>query len=130
MLRIGPHIFETTAVLAPLAAVTDLPFRTVCEDLTGMGVGLYRSHVTFMDEAVAMHTWGDHALPRLNERQMAVLGQELAKGPTGHGWPDQRWTLSRVKTVIGRRFHKSYTRVCQTSSPVSHSVVTESCQGR
>ncbi|WP_405877042.1 winged helix-turn-helix domain-containing protein [Streptomyces sp. NBC_00005] len=25
-----------------------------------------------------------------------------------HGWPDQRWTLSRVKTVIGRRFHKSY----------------------
>lgn len=26
-----------------------------------------------------------------------------------HGWPDQRWTLARVKTVIGRRFHKSYT---------------------
>jgi len=26
-----------------------------------------------------------------------------------HGWPDQRWTLSRIKTVTGRRFHKSYT---------------------
>ena len=37
MLRIGPHAFETTAVLAPMAAVTDLPFRTVCEE---HGVGL------------------------------------------------------------------------------------------
>ncbi|MFE1408968.1 winged helix-turn-helix domain-containing protein, partial [Streptomyces sp. NPDC058770] len=26
-----------------------------------------------------------------------------------HGWEDQRWTLSRVKTVIGRRFHMTYT---------------------
>lgn len=26
-----------------------------------------------------------------------------------HGWPDQTWTLSRIKTLIGRRFHKSYT---------------------
>jgi len=37
VLRIGPHRFETTAVLAPMAAVTDLPFRTVCEE---HGVGL------------------------------------------------------------------------------------------
>ncbi|WP_260844906.1 winged helix-turn-helix domain-containing protein [Streptomyces sp. SLBN-31] len=33
----------------------------------------------------------------------------MAKGQVAHGWPDQRWNLSRVKTVIGRRFHKSYT---------------------
>ena len=26
-----------------------------------------------------------------------------------HGWEDQRWTLARVKTVIGRRFHLTYT---------------------
>lgn len=25
------------------------------------------------------------------------------------GWPDQTWTLSRIKTLIGRRFHESYT---------------------
>jgi tRNA-dihydrouridine synthase B len=37
VLRIGPHVFDTTAVLAPMAAVTDLPFRTVCEE---HGVGL------------------------------------------------------------------------------------------
>ncbi|MET8422312.1 winged helix-turn-helix domain-containing protein, partial [Streptomyces sp. NPDC005098] len=26
-----------------------------------------------------------------------------------HGWADQRWTLARVKTLIGRLFHVSYT---------------------
>jgi nifR3 family TIM-barrel protein len=37
VLRIGPHSFDTTVLLAPMAAVTDLPFRTVCEE---HGVGL------------------------------------------------------------------------------------------
>ncbi|MFJ5970096.1 winged helix-turn-helix domain-containing protein [Streptomyces sp. NPDC093060] len=32
-----------------------------------------------------------------------------SKGPVAHGWPDQTWTLSRIRTLIGRRFHKSYT---------------------
>jgi transposase len=48
-------------------------------------------------------------LSRLGERQLAALEQELAKGPTAHGWPDQRWTLSRVTLVIERRFHLTYT---------------------
>ncbi|WP_251021980.1 winged helix-turn-helix domain-containing protein [Streptomyces sp. ISL-10] len=30
-------------------------------------------------------------------------------GPVPHGWPDQRWISARVKILIGRRFHKSYT---------------------
>ncbi len=34
---------------------------------------------------------------------------ELAKGPAAHGRQDQRWTLSRVKTVIARRFHQTCT---------------------
>ncbi|MFI0940779.1 winged helix-turn-helix domain-containing protein [Streptomyces sp. NPDC021020] len=25
-----------------------------------------------------------------------------------HGWTDQRWTLARIKTLIGRLFHVSY----------------------
>jgi transposase len=47
--------------------------------------------------------------PQLSAEQFAVLEAELARGPVAHGWPDQTWTLSRIKTVIGRRFHKSYT---------------------
>lgn len=38
-----------------------------------------------------------------------MLEAELKRGPVAHGWPDQTWTLSRIKTVIERRFRKSYT---------------------
>jgi transposase len=48
-------------------------------------------------------------LPLLSDELFAVLEQELAKGPVAPGWPDQTWTLVRIKTLIGRRFHKSYT---------------------
>ncbi|MGW0818042.1 helix-turn-helix domain-containing protein [Streptomyces viridiviolaceus] len=27
----------------------------------------------------------------------------------GRGWPDQRWTLARIKALIGQLFHVSYT---------------------
>ncbi|MER6639021.1 winged helix-turn-helix domain-containing protein [Streptomyces microflavus] len=57
----------------------------------------------------ALRSQGPASLPRLSEKQFAQLEAELAKGPAAHGWEDQRWTLSRVKTVIGRRFHLSYT---------------------
>ncbi|MFE7278531.1 winged helix-turn-helix domain-containing protein, partial [Streptomyces sp. NPDC057623] len=33
----------------------------------------------------------------------------LERGPLAHGWADQRWTLARVKTLIGRLFHVTYT---------------------
>jgi len=62
-------------------------FRVLCEDLTLMGVALYRSHITFMDDVVKMHTWGDHALPRLNDRLKAMLDPNgiLAPGKQGIG---------------------------------------------
>jgi transposase len=47
--------------------------------------------------------------PKLSEALFTVLEQEFAKGPVAHGWPDQTWTLARIKTLIGRRFHKSMT---------------------
>ncbi|MFC3348461.1 winged helix-turn-helix domain-containing protein [Streptomyces echinoruber] len=33
----------------------------------------------------------------------------MERGRLAHGWPDQRWTLARIKTLIGRLFHVSYT---------------------
>ncbi|WP_433250515.1 winged helix-turn-helix domain-containing protein [Streptosporangium sp. CA-135522] len=55
------------------------------------------------------HSHGPASLPRLGEQQLAALEQELLKGPVRHGRPDQRWTLSRITTLIGRRFHLTYT---------------------
>jgi len=46
---------------------------------------------------------------KLNQRQISRLEQALLKGPAAAGWTeDQRWTLARVSTLIGRMFHISY----------------------
>jgi transposase len=47
---------------------------------------------------------------RLSPDQLVRLQAELDLGPAAHGWAsDQRWTLARVATLIGRLFHVSYT---------------------
>ena len=46
---------------------------------------------------------------RLSDAQLDRLRVELERGPAEHGWADQRWTLARVATVIGRLFHIRYT---------------------
>ena len=56
-----------------------------------------------------LHSKGSAARPKLDEALFAVLEQELAKGSVAHGWPDQTWTLARIKTLIGRRFHRTLT---------------------
>ena len=46
----------------------------------------------------------------LSPAQLARLRAELDKGPAAWGWrEDQRWTLVRVTTLIGRLFHVRYT---------------------
>ncbi|GAA2899312.1 hypothetical protein GCM10010524_34160 [Streptomyces mexicanus] len=44
-----------------------------------------------------------------------TMEAELAKGPAAHGWEDQRWSLNRIKAMIGRRLHLTYTvqQVCK-----------------
>jgi transposase len=57
----------------------------------------------------SLRSRGPASLPRLSEKQFAQLEAELAKGPAAHGWEDQRWALGRINTMIGRRFHLTYT---------------------
>ncbi|MET8702706.1 winged helix-turn-helix domain-containing protein [Kitasatospora sp. NPDC004723] len=52
---------------------------------------------------------GSPGRPKLSDAQIVRLERELERGPLAHGWQDQRWTLARVKTLIGRLFHVSYT---------------------
>ncbi|MFJ5269356.1 winged helix-turn-helix domain-containing protein [Streptomyces sp. NPDC088358] len=52
---------------------------------------------------------GSPGRPRLSGAQVAGLERELERGPLSRGWADQRWTLARVKKLIGRLFRISYT---------------------
>ncbi|WP_437036515.1 IS630 family transposase [Streptomyces caelestis] len=46
---------------------------------------------------------------RLSPRCLEKLAAYLDEGPAAHGWvEDQVWTASRVTTLIGRKFHISY----------------------
>lgn len=58
---------------------------------------------------VGLRSAGPVSRPILSDELFAVFEQELDKGPVAHGWPDQTWTLGRIATLIGRRFHRSYT---------------------
>ena len=58
----------------------------------------------------ALRSRGPVSAERLSARQWARLEAELGKGPLAHGFAnDQRWTLGRIKTLIGRLFHVGYT---------------------
>ncbi|MEU8945314.1 winged helix-turn-helix domain-containing protein [Streptomyces sp. NPDC048489] len=59
--------------------------------------------------AKGLRSAGPVSVLKPSEALFAVLEQELPKGPVAHGRPDQIWTPARVKTQIGRRFHKSMT---------------------
>jgi len=60
--------------------------------------------------AEALRPEGPVSRERLSPPQWARLEAELRKGPLAHGFAaGQRWTLGRIKTLIGRLFHVRYT---------------------
>ena len=62
------------------------------------------------DGAAALQSKGPVSREKLSPQQWARLEQELRKGPLAHGFAgDQRWTLGRIKTLIGKLFHVGYT---------------------
>ena len=58
----------------------------------------------------ALRSKGPVSREKLSPQQQARLEAELRKGPLAHGFAnDQRWTLGRIETLIGRLFHVGYT---------------------
>jgi transposase len=58
----------------------------------------------------ALRSKGPVSRERLSPQQRARLEAELRRGPLAHGFAgDQRWTLGRIKTLIGRLFRIGYT---------------------
>ncbi|MFB6518165.1 winged helix-turn-helix domain-containing protein [Streptomyces sp. NPDC056401] len=54
-----------------------------------------------------LRSTGPANYPTVTDAQFAVVEAELGKGPTAHGFEDERWTLVRVQTVIRRRLRLS-----------------------
>lgn len=52
----------------------------------------------------ALPSTGPAKLPKVSDGQFAEVEKELALGPAGHGWEDQRWTLARVQALIAWKF--------------------------
>jgi transposase len=60
--------------------------------------------------AAALQSRGPVSRERLSLQQWVRLEAELGRGPLAHGFAgDQRWTLGRIKTMIGKLFHVGYT---------------------
>jgi hypothetical protein len=58
----------------------------------------------------ALRSRGPVSAERLSAAQWSRLEPELGKGSLAHGFAgDQRWTLGRIKTLIGKLFRVGYT---------------------
>jgi len=81
--------------------------REIAKELRVSVRSVQRWHRTWQDAGSAgLRSAGPVSMPKLSDTLFAVLEVELAKGAVAHGWPDQTWTLARIKTLIGRRLHK------------------------
>ncbi|WP_405873025.1 MULTISPECIES: tRNA dihydrouridine synthase DusB [unclassified Streptomyces] len=68
-LRIGPHVVQPPVVLAPMAGITNAPFRTLCREFSG-GKGL------FVSEMITTR-----ALVERNEKTMQLIHFDATEKP-------------------------------------------------
>jgi transposase len=89
----------------------------IAHDLPVTEGSVRRWHRAWRDGgAGALRSKGPVSRERLSPQQWARLEQELKKGPLAHGFAgDQRWTLGRIKTLIGKLFHVGYTALDSTT---------------
>jgi putative transposase len=87
------------------------PTSAIAADLRVTGRTIRRWRQAWRDGGTAaLRSKGPVSRERLSPRQWARLEAELRQGPLAHGFAeDQRWTLGRIKTLIGKLFHIGYT---------------------
>src|ERR1700730_1301243 len=85
--------------------------KEISRDLRVTEGSVRRWHKAWRDGGPeALRSKGPVSREKLSSQQWARLEAELRKGPLAHGFAgDQRWTLGRIKTLIGRLFHVGYT---------------------
>ncbi|WP_425838468.1 helix-turn-helix domain-containing protein [Streptomyces fractus] len=85
--------------------------QVIADDLRGTMRTVRRWRKRWRDGGnQALRSRGPVSRERLSVREWSMLEGERKRGPLAHGFADdQRWTLGRIKTLIGRLFHKGYT---------------------
>lgn len=76
MVKIGPHILENNLILAPMAGVTDLPFRQLCRQL---GAGMAVSEMLIADDKFWNTRKSRHRLNHTGEtepRSVQIAGSD------------------------------------------------------
>jgi transposase len=83
----------------------------IAHDLRVTEGSVRRWHRSWRDGGTqALRSRGPVSREKLSPQQWTRLEAELRKGPLAHGFAgDQRWTLVRIKTLIGKLFHIGYT---------------------
>ena len=77
-MRIGPYTLESPFLLAPMAGITDAPFRRLCRSL---GAGLTTSEMTTADISLWRTTKSNR---RLNIERSHRRIRQSQSSPTGH----------------------------------------------
>jgi putative transposase len=79
----------------------------IARDLRVTESSVRRWHPAWQDGGCeALRSKGPVSREKLSPQQWARLELELRKGPLAHGFADDhRWTLGRIKTLIGKLFH-------------------------
>ena len=87
------------------------PIGEIAHDLRVTPGSVRRWHRAWRDGGVeALRSRGPVSRERLSPRQWARLEAGLRRGPLARGFAgDRRWTLGRIKTLIGKLFHVGYT---------------------
>jgi putative transposase len=85
--------------------------KEIADDLRVTERSVRRWGVAWREGGVeALRSKGPASRERLTAEQWNRLEAELRRGPLAHGYADdQRWTLGRIKRLIGRLFHVGYT---------------------
>lgn len=86
-LRIGPHTVQPPVVLAPMAGITNAPFRTLCREFSG-------GHGLFVSEMITTR-----ALVERNEKTMQLIHFDASETPGRSS--STVWTRSRSARPSG-----------------------------
>jgi len=110
-MRIGPYTFDNTLALAPMAGVTDLPFRRLCRTL---GAGMAASEMITSDTRLWNTRKTRHRLDHSNEPEPRIV--QIAGGDPDMIANAARMNVERGAQIIDINFGCPAKKVCKKAA--------------